>query len=62
MSSAGKANLMLSALMGTAVAGIAALLGSSVWWLWGGLFGLLESMAIGVCQIAAEEEVRRDRQ
>ena len=49
-----KANLVLSGLQGAMVAGITALLGSSVWWLWGLAFAACSFVAIGCVQVGSE--------
>lgn len=53
MTPALKANLVISLAMGSFVAFIAHLLGSSVWWLWGLVIAVMEFVAIGVCQVAS---------
>lgn len=50
------ANLAISAVQGAAVAGITALLGSSVWWLWGICFAALTFVIIGTAQVATLDE------
>jgi hypothetical protein len=54
MSYAGKANLVLSVVQGVMVAGITALLGSSVWWLWGLAWAAFAFVAIGCVQVGSE--------
>ena len=49
-----KANLVISGVMGAIVAGIAALLGSEIWWLFGLIFAGLEFVAIAVVQVGNE--------
>lgn len=49
-----KANLVISGVMGAIVAGIAALLGSEIWWLFGLIFAGLEFVAIAVVQVGGD--------
>jgi len=53
MTPALKANLVISLAMGSFVAFIAHLLGSSVWWLWGVVFAVLECFVVSIAQVAA---------
>lgn len=58
MNAAAKANVVISLLEGAMVAGIAALLGSPVWWLWGLCFAGCASMGLACVQIASEIDQR----
>lgn len=59
MTYAGKVNLVLSVVQGLMVAGIAALLGSGVWWLWGLAFAGVTCVGLACVQIAREEANER---
>ena len=50
-----KVSVALSIAEGAIVAAIAALLGSSVWWLWGIVFAFVAFVILACVQIASEE-------
>lgn len=56
MSDAGKANLMISALMALVTAAVAHALGAHVWWMWGLAVGLLACVGLAAVQVGSISE------